>query len=135
MASSRSAHWSWRMISWMTKRRLLEGLLFAAAGTGAAINVVQFHKHGFALGWSNIWSMPAMAVWDGLALYRFRRKALARRQPGQAPARFYAVSVRGLTALAALLAGRKRPALRDEWKAHLAGERRVGKEGRYRGVT
>jgi hypothetical protein len=28
----------------------------------------------------------------------------------------------GLTALAVLLAGRKCPALRDEWKAHLAGE-------------
>ena len=31
-------------------------------------------------------------------------------------------SVRGLTDLAALLAGRKRPALRAEWRAHLAGE-------------
>jgi len=31
-------------------------------------------------------------------------------------------SVRGLVDLAALLAGRKRPALRDEWRAHLAGE-------------
>ena len=31
-------------------------------------------------------------------------------------------SVRGLTALATLLAGRSRPALRAEWRAHLAGE-------------
>jgi len=31
-------------------------------------------------------------------------------------------SVRGLTGLAVLLAGRKGPALRDEWRAHLAGE-------------
>ena len=32
------------------------------------------------------------------------------------------LSINGLTSLAALLAGRKRPALRDEWLAHLAGE-------------
>ena len=32
------------------------------------------------------------------------------------------LSVRSLTGLAALLAGRKRPALRAEWRAHLAGE-------------
>ncbi len=31
-------------------------------------------------------------------------------------------SVRGLTGLAVLLAGRKRPALRAQWRAHLAGE-------------
>jgi len=35
---------------------------------------------------------------------------------------FARISVRGLTDLAALLAGRKRPTLRDEWRAHLAGE-------------
>lgn len=32
------------------------------------------------------------------------------------------LSVRGLTDFAALLAGRRRPALRVEWRAHLAGE-------------
>lgn len=32
------------------------------------------------------------------------------------------LSINGLTSLATLLAGRERPALRDEWRAHLAGE-------------
>jgi hypothetical protein len=32
------------------------------------------------------------------------------------------LSARGLTALATLIAGRRRPALRAEWRAHLAGE-------------
>ena len=35
---------------------------------------------------------------------------------------FSTFSARGLTALAAQLAGRKRPGLRDEWRAHLAGK-------------
>ena len=38
------------------------------------------------------------------------------------PTRFPIISATALTALATLLAGRKRPALRDEWRAHLGGE-------------
>ena len=47
-----------------------------------------------------------------------RNSSLPGNQLGRQLARF---SVRGLTDLAALLAGRKRPALRAEWRAHLAG--------------
>jgi hypothetical protein len=45
-----------------------------------------------------------------------------RKWAGQTFAWFSAFSARGLTDLAAFLAGRKRQALRGEWHAHLAGE-------------
>ena len=41
---------------------------------------------------------------------------------GRVRARFTGFSVRSLTSLAAVLAGREGPILREEWKAHLAGE-------------
>jgi hypothetical protein len=50
-----------------------------------------------------------------LAVRMVKRQAQAQ----SSMARF---TVRGLTSLAALLAGREGPALRDEWRAHLAGE-------------
>ena len=43
------------------------------------------------------------------------------RRPGK-PQRAAAASVRGTLGLAVFLAGSSRPALRDEWRAHLAGE-------------
>jgi hypothetical protein len=49
-----------------------------------------------------------------------RSKAGARKKRAELPLTRFAV--RGLTDLASLLAGRRRPALRAEWRAHLAGE-------------
>jgi hypothetical protein len=51
-------------------------------------------------------------------LRAIKNSLLRENQLGRRLGRF---SVRGLTDLAALLAGRKRPALRAEWRAHLAG--------------
>lgn len=49
-------------------------------------------------------------------------KALRAGRAGRVANPYAKFSARGLTALAALLAGRRRPALRAEWRAHLAGE-------------
>jgi hypothetical protein len=60
----------------------------------------------------------AIGTFTGVAIRVAARQAWADRRL----ARFSAFSVHGLTALAVLLAGRRRPALRAEWQAHLAGE-------------
>jgi len=55
-----------------------------------------------------------------VAVHLAVKRSIAGRPPADQPLAGF--SARGLTSLAALLADRKRPALRDEWRAHLAGE-------------
>ena len=61
--------------------------------------------------------MVVSDFWAGFL--RLIKSVLRENRPGR---RFAGFSVRGLTGLAAFLAGREGPALGVEWKAHLAGE-------------
>jgi hypothetical protein len=57
------------------------------------------------------------AAWDLVKLAVLRLMVLSERRE-----RFAGDSARKIADLAAILAGRKRPGLREEWQAHLAGE-------------
>ena len=77
--------------------------------------------------WQTLHSLPLallIAVFCSVVGFVLGR-ALRRRErgrPGRSLAWFSSFSARGLTVLAARLAGGKRPGLREEWRAHLAGE-------------
>ncbi len=81
----------------------ISGINFWAAYTRHGSAWMAWATAAATAGWALRW-LPTLTrmKWGDRALARF--------------------SARGLTALAALLAGRKRPALRAEWRAHLAGE-------------
>jgi hypothetical protein len=96
------------------KRRVRSGvtqvLVYAA---GLALNVTILHRTtGQAL---RLFGAEALGVLIGLVLVIL----LPNTRPGRIVLEF---SAQRLTGLAVLLAGRRRAALRDEWRAHLAGD-------------
>jgi hypothetical protein len=122
MASSRSAHRSWHMSRGITSPEPLRGL-YGALMLIASVNIGVIFWRGelrTITGWVFLFIF-FVTFFIAFSFFRLSANHGAESQLDRLRARFYAVPIRGLTALAALLAGRKRPA-RNEWRAHLAGE-------------
>jgi hypothetical protein len=102
------------MIRWIRRLNQVR-ILVPVALIGAAISQA---FQGGLFGYVMSTGMGLAAI---LALSELFEQAVGPRA-GRWFARFPAIFVHSLTALATLLAGRRRPALPDEWKAHLAGE-------------
>jgi hypothetical protein len=98
------------------EERLLSIVLAGCASAGGA--AVTLYATAHSSWWPNTAETVAMVASVMPGLTKVLRVGLAGRV-ADSYAKFFA---RGLTALAALLAGRRRPALRAEWRAHLAGE-------------
>jgi sugar phosphate isomerase/epimerase len=98
------------------RARLMGRLMLAAAAVAAAALLLGPNRP-----WTSVLGTAAVAVMAVIELgIGAERKHRAKRKRADWPlARF---SARSLTNLAALLAGRRRLALRAEWRSHLAGE-------------
>ena len=83
--------------------------------TGAAVSLLVTDLGSW---WPNALMVTIAVAAAGYMLVPVLRE----RMTGRVANPYAKFSARGLTALAALLAGRRRPALRAEWRAHLAGE-------------
>ena len=133
MASSRSAHWSWRMSETcstaspelrptVTRHQLARRQGTVVAAFGVALGASLWIMNSW-LPWTTGLDVSIAGLTVSCAALGILMTALMIRASeigvDRPLARF---SVRGLTGLAALLAGRTRPVLRDEWRAHLAGE-------------
>jgi hypothetical protein len=97
-------------------------ILLAVLAAGVSAELWVSHMNAWVVGIGNF--LPPLLFW---VLVRFDRRILNLANRGTKRVRSLAgrltrFSVSGLTDLAALLAGSSRPALRDEWRAHLAGE-------------
>jgi hypothetical protein len=101
-------------------RLILLRLLPTTAATAAGSLGISLLNHELA---ASAASFAAASVGASLLLGFVGGYVIIRlKRSEQASARLLDLSARNLTGLAALLAGRKRPGLRAEWRAHLAGE-------------
>jgi hypothetical protein len=146
MASSRSARWSWRVTRPRRRSRLIAPAPLAAAvlALGGVVLAAVLAEVGNAEGGGAGILALALAVvvatiaiafaiftftfavtdWKARTETPGRRSPKVRTRPFVFPARalLRSFSASSLTNLAALIAGRHRPALRAEWRGHLAGE-------------
>ena len=115
------------------RRKVLRGLAqpAAAAAFGAGIIFWVYPNGWFAAFVTGpaialTWMVGQWLLWEIRWFWTFRQMVRGRQvsfPPTTAPFSVRNLSsLTGLTGLAAWLAGPKRPALRDEWRAHLAGE-------------
>jgi len=118
----RNAAWPLYERAWL--RRGLFSLTAAVSAILGAGSIVVLHPNPWlavavetGLGLAAITLALTLRLLNRIRAVRPMKKTQA--SPERALARFY---VRNLTDLAAWLAGPKRLALRDEWRAHLAGE-------------
>ena len=107
--------WRWRAIHYASYVAFVFGVLHGLLGGRTAEPYVDW-SYGFAIAVTAL----ALAVRLLAISLRPRERVASIRSPRQA--RLGRLSVTYLTDLAVLLAGSSRPALRDEWFAHLAGE-------------